>query len=99
MLLVTTNVLSLRETPNALQKAKRNPFSSQYASLEEQYVTLRLQCTFADTCGRQTTPLCFVTVALGIRLYYVSLLVFLPLPWADTPAVQSHGEEQGYKGT
>lgn len=99
MLLVTTNVSSRREMPNALQKAKRNPFSSQYASLEEQHISLRLQCTFADTYRRQKPPPCFVAVALSIRLYYVSPVVILPLPWTETPTVQSHGEQQGYEGT
>lgn len=81
MLLVTTNVSSLREMPNALQKAKRNPFSSQYASLEEQYINLRLQCTFADTYLQETdNSFVFLTVILGIRLYCVSLVVILPLP-------------------
>lgn len=96
MLVVTTNVSSHRETPDALQKAKRNPFSSQYASLEEQHISLRIQCTFADTYRRQTTPLCFVTVAF---CDCISPAVILPLPWTETPTLESHGEQQRYKET
>lgn len=48
---------------------------------------------FADTCKRQTIPLCFTTVPLGIRLYHVSPAVILPPPWTETPTVQMQGEQ------
>lgn len=41
----------------------------------------------------------FCDVTSDIRLYYVSPVVVLPLPWMETQTVQSHGEQQGYKGT
>lgn len=77
-----------------LCRRTKKPSFFWHVSLEKQCISLRIQCVFADTYGRQTTPLCFVTVTLGIRLCYVSPAVILPPPWTATPIVQAQGEQQ-----
>lgn len=75
-------------------EGQRNQIFFQYASLEEQCISLRIQGMFSDTYGRQTTPLCLATVTLVIRLYCVSAVI-LPPPWTETPTAQMQEEQQG----